>query len=953
MRQVIVLALVPIIATTPTLAAPGVITASVNFRSGPGANFSSIRTLPTGTAVEIGDCEESGNWCAVTVEGRSGFVSGRYLEEKQGPEGWPRAYEVGKGRMVLFQPQFTEWTDFKMIEALVAAQYLKAPDANPVFGVIGLKGATSYDDDAGEIVISDISVTQLNFSGLSRDDLKALAVETGKLLPAGPITVAEARVTASLAEQKRMIDVTGLKADPPRILVSTTPAILLQTDGEAAYAPVKGKTGLSFVVNSNWDLFRIEEGGTLYLRDDTHWLTAGTISGPWTVVTELPPLLTSLPDDGNWADASGAVPPEAYQAGKAPKIIVTDTPAELILFEGEPSLQDVPKTSLQWASNTEADVFYDKTGKQWYVLLSGRWFRAAALEGPWAFATPDLPADFQNIPEDAPYFAVRAAVPGTSEAAEARLKASIPTTARVETGSITPTIAYAGDAQFAPIETTDLSYATNTTDTVIKVGEQYFLLQDGVWFVSGSPNGPWQLAREVPDSIYAIPPSSPVYNATYVRVYDTEPDAVWYGYTMGYLSGYLAWGTYVYGTGWAYPPYWYSWPGYAYPIYYPRPVTWGIGAYYNPIRGMYGRYGYTYGPYRGIAGARSWNPATGTYGRAGAAWGPRGSAGFVGAYNPRTDGAGYVAGGRNVYGAWKSAGVRRGSEWARVTARDTAAGGSALRWNTSNGQGFIREGRRGDIYAGRDGNVYRNTGDGWQRFDGGWQDVAQPKGGELLGRGEGREGLSPEGRERLQERGEGAGLRELAGAGAAGAAGAALGQRLGSGGEQSGRDRIGNTAGRERAQGRAEQRPSGERQVQQRPTAQQRPTTASRSPRQEQARPQQRPAAQQRPSQQRQAAQDRQVAQQRPASQQRPATKPRPATQRPAVREQLPSNLMRDVQARNLGNQRQIASRQAYRPPSAQFSRSPASFSPQRSFAPRGGFGGGGFRGGGRGGGRR
>ena len=183
-------------------------------------------------------------------------------------------------------------------------------------------------------------------------------------------------------------------------------------------------------------------------------------------------------------------------------------------------------------------------------------------------------------------------VPGTSESAEARLKASIPTTARVEAGSITPTVAYAGEPQFAPIETTDLSYATNTTDTVIRVGELYFLLQDGVWFVSNSPNGPWQLAREVPDAIYAIPPSSPVYNVTYVRVYDTEPDAVWYGYTMGYLSGFLAWGTYVYGTGWSYPPYWYNWPGYAYPIYYPRPVTWGIGAYYNPVRGMYGRYGY-------------------------------------------------------------------------------------------------------------------------------------------------------------------------------------------------------------------------------------------------------------------------------------------------------------------------------------------------------------------------
>ena len=79
-------------------------------------------------------------------------------------------------------------------------------------------------------------------------------------------------------------------------------------------------------------------------------------------------------------------------------------------------------------------------------------------------------------------------------------------------------------SRFSPIESSDLAYATNTNETVIKVGSQYFLLQDGVWFVADSPDGPWQLARMVPDEIYQIPPSSPVYNATYVRVYETEPD---------------------------------------------------------------------------------------------------------------------------------------------------------------------------------------------------------------------------------------------------------------------------------------------------------------------------------------------------------------------------------------------------------------------------------------------
>ena len=64
--------------------------------------------------------------------------------------------------------------------------------------------------------------------------------------------------------------------------------------------------------------------------------------------------------------------------------------------------------------------------------------------------------------------------------------------------------------------------------------------------------------------------------------------------------------------------------------------------------------------------------------------------------------------------------------------------GSSIRWNTSNGRGFVREGRRGDIYAGRDGNIYRNAGEGWQKFDGGWQDVGRPEPRDLV---QNREGL--------------------------------------------------------------------------------------------------------------------------------------------------------------------------------------------------------------------
>ena len=55
------------------------------------------------------------------------------------------------------------------------------------------------------------------------------------------------------------------------------------------------------------------------------------------------------------------------------------------------------------------------------------------------------------------------------------------------------------------------------------------------------------------------------------------------GYTLGYLGAYLAWDALVYGTGWNYVDYWdYGWH-HGYWPYYPRPVTYGVGAFYNRL----------------------------------------------------------------------------------------------------------------------------------------------------------------------------------------------------------------------------------------------------------------------------------------------------------------------------------------------------------------------------------
>ncbi len=753
-----------LLVATSALATSGQVTANLNLRSGPSTQDAIILTIPNGSAVEILDCNESGSWCAISFGGHSGFASGRYvvLTVPESATSFPRAY-AGKNDtfIVLYEPQYSAWTDFKDLHALIATEVRRSEEAEPIFGVIGVSASTTAVTEDRKVIASNIRVTQLDFSSLYRAELEGLAVGVGGLLPTEPITLAEERILAGLASYQNVRDVEGIKADPPVILVSYVPSRLVQTDGPAIFAPVPGSQGIEFVVNTNWDILRVD--GSFWIRDQTSWVTASTLEGPWTVVQELPDAIKDLPDDGNWDAARASLLPVTYDEGM-PEFFYSDRPAEIIAFDGPAEFEAVPGTELRWASNTESDLFHHRLTDQLYYLVSGRWFSSPSLKGPWSFSTLDLPPDFLRIPENKPYYTVRASVPGTSEANEARLRASIPEVAQVTLdGMESPEIVYDGDPHFVPIDGTDLAYAANTSAQVIHVADQYFAVIDGIWFVSDSAMGPWEPALQIPQDVYTIPPSSPMHNVTYEKVCDTNPTSVTYCYTSGYKNTFLAWGVLAFGLGWwfgdrgnkyYYHYYPYYPPGRYPPGYYrPPPVTYGGGAYYNPARGSFGRYGYVYGPYRGVEARSAYDPATGTFVRGARAYGAERTRGFVHASNPRTGTTAVVRGKESIYGMWATGAVKRGSDYVRVTAGEGARGGQGVKWDSSRGSGFALNDRRGNTFAGRDGNVYRKSGDNWQQWDpnGGWQVVPRPSRDQLGQQGQSWE--TPErGRQRLGDK---------------------------------------------------------------------------------------------------------------------------------------------------------------------------------------------------------
>jgi hypothetical protein len=314
--------------------------------------------------------------------------------------------------------------------------------------------------------------------------------------------------------------------------------------------------------------------GKLYLSGDGWWFTANSIEGPWSLLQVLPTDVAALsPGSTNGAPAR--------PAGSAPRVIVRTRPAELLTTESLPNFKPIRGTSLQYAADSDCQLFFDTQQRVAYLLLSGRWFKAASLQGPWTYVAPsDLPADFAKIPPGSPQAIVLASVPGTPQAELAILANSVPTTATVSRQDARIEVNYDGEPKFKPIEDTALHYAVNAQLPVVQSGTNYYAVDDAVWFVAASPTGSWAVATEVPEEIYTIPPSSPVYYATFARIYDSDTNNVEVGYTPGYTGAYEEDGTMVYGTGYDYEP----WEE---EEYYDWGWSWGYSYWYVPWYGWW------------------------------------------------------------------------------------------------------------------------------------------------------------------------------------------------------------------------------------------------------------------------------------------------------------------------------------------------------------------------------
>jgi hypothetical protein len=530
--------------------------------------------------------------------------------------GWPRVLEDGDLTLTIYLPQVEKFEGDRF-EARAAVQVETAVEGEEkpqtTYGVIWITARTQVDKEAGLVYLDDIQIPRANFPGAPdlADDYLAIIrsqAETQR-------TISLARVQANLAivQAEKKGNAVPLKNDPPRVVYSTTPALLVLVDGAPVLRPVEGQ-GLQRVVNTR--ALILSDGSRYAMPIMDRWVQARSLDGPWSFAPPLPgadAIKRAIAGDQEETQGQAQVdllsdPSDDVKAllekGALPRIVVSTTPAELIQTRGKPQMSPIKGTNLLYVQNAESDIFLDTSTQSYFVPLSGRWYSAKSLEGPWAFVDgKQLPADFAKIPPGGPKASVLATVPDTPQAQEAVIANSIPQTAEVKRDEAKLEARYDGEPRFESVPDTSLQYAVNSPTPVIRVSaSSYYAVQDGVWFASGAPAGPWVVATSVPTVIYTIPTASPVHYVTYVRIYRYTPTVVFVGYTPGYMGTcYSPWGTVVYGTGWYYRP-WIGtvWLGY--------PWTWGFGVHF----GWNTYAGWTWG--FGWGGYRPWRPWWGPYG---------------------------------------------------------------------------------------------------------------------------------------------------------------------------------------------------------------------------------------------------------------------------------------------------------------------------------------------------
>jgi len=663
---------------------------------------------------------------------------------------YPRIEHFEQGSVTVDFPTIESWDSFRFLQAWLPVEVSLNGDSQARFGSVRLQAVTDIDFDQRTVRISGPSVLETRFADADSDgslsELAARAFAGGERIV--PLDVLLRLLPEDFQIPAQPGDGANLNFEPPTIVVSETPLQLLSIDKEPVKAQIEG-TSLEFVINTNWSVFYNSGDERWYVLNDGTWQTNNYLSdGGWVNTDKLPADFDKLAANEEWQKLQKALPAKLPAEPPTPFMISLQA-TELIQLDGPPRLSAIESTGIHYVRNTQSDLF--KFEGRWYFLVSGRWFRNDELSGSWQ-SVKDPPTAFAQIPSDHKMGHILFSVPGTRQAKLSLIEAAIPhRTLATKNSAANLKVGWVGEPRFVAIEMTKLQRGLNTPYQVISHNNFYYLCYEGAWYFSVSPEGPWQVALQIPDEIYRIPATDPAYNVTFVRL-DEEQSAseneVNFSYSGGYTGSFSTTVSVVHGTGWHYPSSVY-WDSSHRPAYWPYASTYGYNIGYHPVGAYYGgRVGFRggWGGYGGLGGCGGWGGYGGRarYG----VYGGYGGYGGCGGYTSITIESPTVDFNHGFGSAWEGplqttpgdpadaaersldqflpAKKSTGNDKFIDTSKDEAVGKTVVSASSL----YASSSLSSNMFSGSDGEVYKRENDEWQQYnDGSWSTAERRKRG--------------------------------------------------------------------------------------------------------------------------------------------------------------------------------------------------------------------------------
>lgn len=212
-------------------------------------------------------------------------------------------------------------------------------------------------------------------------------------------------VQVKTQEQKAAADKKEqMPANPTAILVKTTAAELIQTEGEADYTPIRG-TDLLYANNSLDEIFKDINSQKTYTLLAGRWYSANDLNGPWSYIPadQLPADFAKIPKgsekDGVLAHVAGTQEAnEAVLEAQIPQTakISRATATVKVEYDGRPKFVPIQGTSLRVAENSNITVL-QAANLKYYACDKGVWYISDSPNGPYSVAN-ERPQDVDKIP---------------------------------------------------------------------------------------------------------------------------------------------------------------------------------------------------------------------------------------------------------------------------------------------------------------------------------------------------------------------------------------------------------------------------------------------------------------------------------------------------------------------------------------------------------------------------